>query len=90
MDSGSAVFAVLGRDHLAAQQQAGDLHAVADAKNRHAQVVDLSRDAGRTVTVHRRRTARQDDPRGVQRTNAIQRKIEGVDLEIEDEDDLLG
>ena len=41
----AAVLAVLGRADLAAEQQRGQLHAVADAEDRHAEVEDLAGDA---------------------------------------------
>ena len=57
--------------------------AVADAEDRHAQLVDLVADARRVRVVAGRRTARQDDPARRQLADARHRQVEGVDLRVD-------
>lgn len=58
---GLAVFAPLAGLHLAAQLLAHELHAVADAEDRHAEVEDRAVDAGRARLEDAVRPAREDD-----------------------------
>jgi len=46
-NGGAAVFAMAGRHHLAPQEQAGELDAIADPQDGHIQAEDLRRDPGR-------------------------------------------
>src|SRR5690606_20062521 len=60
-DARVAVLTLVRRLDLAAEQMAEELHAVADAEHRHAELEDLRIDRGRPFLEHARRTAGEDD-----------------------------
>ncbi len=68
---------------LPPERQRRQLHAVADAEDRDAQLVDLGRDARRVRVVAGRRPAREDDPARRELADARHRQVERVDLGVD-------
>ena len=77
-----AVFAMAGRHHLATQEQAGELNAIANPQDGHIQAEDLRRDPGRALVIHGRWSTGQDDPRRLHGADAFEGQIERVDFRI--------
>src|SRR6267378_4113608 len=63
----AAVFMLARRNDLAARQARDELHPVADAEHRDAQVEDAGIGGRRTVIEYRTRPARENDALGVER-----------------------
>ncbi len=79
---GAAVLTRAGLAHLAAEIACDELRAVTDAEQRHARVVDRGVDRRRTVDMHRRGTAREDDRLRVAREHLRDRHRPRHDLAV--------
>ena len=71
-DLGSAVLALRGRSRLAAREMGDQLHPIADAKYRNAELEDLGVDGGSTGLEYRVGSAGQNDALGIERPNEIE------------------
>ena len=82
-DLGGAVLAVRGARDLAAGQEVQDVHPVADAEDRDADVEDGLVGERRALGVDARRAAREDDALGGELPDGVERDVEGVDLAVD-------
>ena len=83
LDEGAAEFAVVGRRDHSAKLVRHRLLAVADRQDRQAGIEEVLRRARAVFPHHRRRTARQDDPLGLQPLERFVGGIERRDLAID-------
>ena len=78
----SAIFALCRLFHRAAQQIRRQLHSVADAQHRHAQLIHALVAAGCILFQHARRAAGENHAHGVLRANRLQTRVIGQDAGI--------
>ena len=72
-DRGATVLAVVRRFDLATEEQAGELHTVADAEDGHAQREQFDVHSRGTLVVYRRRPTRKDDACWAHGANLVER-----------------
>ena len=73
----AAILARLARGDRAAERPVHELHAVADAEDRHAEVKERLVAAGRAVEIDAVGSSGEDDADGIQSLNALKRRITG-------------
>ena len=83
LEHGLAVLAVPGALHLAAQHVAHELHAVADAHDRHPQLEQLRVAARRAALVHAVGPAREHDPARVAGLERLRPRPRRQDLRVD-------
>ena len=82
LQTGKPVFPFFRPGDRAAQGVDHELHAVADAQHRHAQVKNRRRRPGAVFFVYAGRAARQDDTFGVKGLQTFDVDVRGLDLAV--------
>ena len=83
LENGTTILPATGPHDMTARQLPNELHAIADAQERHAYFQKLRTGARDLIIVDARRTSREDDPRRIPLPDPVRRSVRRMDLTVD-------